>query len=74
MKLPIIAPEAEMSDETLIKHFNARHMPMAGLKKVTVRDADPGEKLLRRYHQHSHFRGYDDNAPGRPVNHEHADD
>lgn len=65
-----VAAEATMSDDTLIKHMNARHMPMAGLAYVVARD--DGEKLLRQYHTHCHHRGYDDNAPGRPVNHEHA--
>jgi hypothetical protein len=75
LKLPAVAPEAGMDDETLIKHMNARHMPMAGLTEVRPDNAirGPGEKLLRRYHQHCHHRGYDDNAPGRPVNHDHAD-
>lgn len=73
MKLPVVAPEAEMSDETLIKHVNARHTPIAGATEFRLRPSDPGEKLMRSYHQHVHFRGYDDNTPGRPVNHTHAD-
>lgn len=60
-----------MDDETLINHFNARHMPIKGLERVALRESDPGERLLRTYHTHVHHRGIDDADPKRPVNHDH---
>lgn len=68
----LVKPESSMDDDTLIRHFNSRHMPIAGVVVLRLRESDPGEKLLRRYHQHVHHRGYEDNNPERPTNHEHA--
>lgn len=68
----LVKAEAAMDDDTLIKHMNARHVPMAGLTEVRARGA--GEKLLRQWHVHVHHRGYDDNDPERTVNHEHQAD
>lgn len=72
-KQPVVAPADSMDDETLILHMNNRHMPIAGLTEVRTRAEDAGEKLLRRWHHHCHFRGYDDNDPAKLVNHTHAD-
>lgn len=63
----------DMDDDTLIKHYNSRHMPIAKLDEVRFKTTDPGQKLLRRYHERIHFVGYDDVLPNRrDLNHEHA--
>lgn len=59
-----------MDDETLVKHLNARHVPIADLKEVKA--SKPGEPLLRAYHERIHWNGYDDLVPNRrDVNHTH---
>ena len=44
-----------MDDDTLIKHFNARHMPLGKLTRVRVQFE--GEALLRLYHDRLHHAG-----------------
>lgn len=64
-----VKPMSSMDPATVVAHFNARHVPYAGLTKVIRRASDPDEKLLRAYHQRVHEQGTES---GRPVNHEHS--
>lgn len=63
-----VKPESEMDDDTLVKHFNARHMPLRGMAKLVSRN--DGERLLRLYHARVHDKGIED---GREVNHDHVE-
>lgn len=72
-ELPVVTSSDKMDDDTLVRHMNNRHMPIAGLAEVRRKTSDPNETLLRRWHHHCHFRGYDDNDPTKLVNHTHAD-
>lgn len=70
--LRLVKSAEQMDDQTLIKHFNKSHMPISGLSEVVPKPHDPGEKLLRVYHERVHNIGYDDILPNRrDVDHEH---
>lgn len=50
-----VAPEHEMDAETFRRHFQARHMPLAGLTRLEPPIAnDPDERTLRAYHRRLH--------------------
>ena len=66
-KLPIVANVDKMPEDTFIKHMNARHMPMAGLRRLSPANALVG---LRAYHARVHELGVEDDGD-RPVNHTH---
>jgi len=66
----LVKPESDMDDDTLIRHFNARHMPIASLTSLRVQF--PGERMLREYHARVHRLGND--GVDRPVNHTHRGD
>lgn len=73
-KLPKVSPADEMSDEIFFEHFNLRHVPIAGLSTVRSNVAEGVVKSMRAYHQHAHFRGYEDDPPNRrDVNHYHRE-
>lgn len=62
----------DMDTETFLKHMNARHMPIGGMKAVGRSNIpnDHDENLLRAYHDRIHAKGagpYD-----TPINHTHA--
>lgn len=70
----LVAPADEMSDETFFKHFNLRHVPIGGLSTVRANVSDGVVSSMRAYHQHAHFRGYEDDPPNRrDVNHTHRE-
>lgn len=76
-ELPVVADPDNMDNETFLKHFNARHVPMAGLTRVIPSGipGDEDEHLLRLYHDHVHRDGIEDRPPDRrPVNHDHLDE
>jgi hypothetical protein len=52
----LVAPAAEMDAVTFIKHFNARHMPLAQLTQLRTAPLflDPNEDALRAYHARIH--------------------
>jgi len=49
-----VSPIEEMSDDTLVKHYNARHMPMAGWTEIKPYSNNDGQRVLRAYHKHVH--------------------
>ena len=67
VQLPKVADIDKMPEETFIKHMNARHMPMAGLKKISPANALHG---VRAYHARVHELGVEDDGD-RKVNHTH---
>jgi len=74
-KLPVVVTSEEMDDDTFFMHFNARHVPLAGLSEVRSNVTEGVVKSMRQYHQHVHFRGVEDDPPNqRPVNHVHEEE
>jgi hypothetical protein len=68
----LVAPMSSMDDVTVVKHYNARHMPLAGMGTM-LEHLSPGVvKSFRNYHERVHAAGYE-GEPGelRKVNHEH---
>lgn len=56
-----VAPASEMDVTTFLRHFNRRHMPLAGLATLekpglglTPSFLDPEEGALRAYHTRTH--------------------
>ena len=55
---PVVKPIEKMDNETFLKHMNARHKGVAGIRhfgKSNVPD-DSGERLLRIMHETLHTR------------------
>ena len=62
-----VKPTEEMDAETFLKHFNARHAPLGGLRVVGKSNipGDENEDLLRTYHRKAHELGLDSIGGGR---------
>lgn len=65
---PVVKAAELMSEETFLKHFNARHTPLAKANKVFPSRERNNEKNLRQYHERVHRTGYEEM---RRVNHDH---
>lgn len=76
MDKPKVKSADEMDAETFLKHFNARHTPLGGLKQLGKSNVpgDENEDLLRAYHARMHQGGFDSLGGGRSreVNHTHG--
>lgn len=69
-----VAPSGEMSDEVFYQHYNARHMPLAGLSKLHTHASSGAVASLRAYHTRVHDKGHEDDPPNRrDVNHYHRE-
>lgn len=74
-ELPKVKSADDMDAETFLKHFNARHMPLGGLKKMGKSNipGDDNEDLLRTYHRKVHEFGSDHKGNHEvPCNHTHG--
>lgn len=58
----------DADSEIVVKHFNARHVPIAGLSTVRENMSDGVIETMRAYHARIHHTGTEDE---RPVNHTH---
>lgn len=65
---PLVKPTSGMDADTFLKHINARHTPIGGLKKMgkSIIPDDENEDLLRAYHKYLHRH------EGEKQNHTHG--
>lgn len=66
-----VKPESEMDDETIVKHMNFRHMPIAGMTELPTDKPGWTSEILttwRAYHNYEHR----DTSPFHP-NHSHSE-
>jgi hypothetical protein len=64
----IVKPSKEMDDALFVRHFNARHTPLAGLAAVHDNMSAGAIAALRAYHKRVHKTNNED---GHEPNHIH---
>lgn len=74
--IPKVKSADDMDAETFLKHINARHTPLGGMRKVGRSNVpgDENENLLRTFHRKIHEHGADHMFTREvPCNHTHGE-